>query len=116
MSIFKNIIQEISDQICYDVDHDCDKCPSFISKHCKAEEDEDAGSKAPNDVPKGWIRLITIRGDIFMNASKIVSLGIPDPATASEGVATVIYTVGAEDDPWYVCDSIETVMEKIKRA
>lgn len=107
---------KLKEELCNEIG-DCDKCPSPISKHCEdARKNIKTGSKAPNDVPQGWIRLITIKGDIYMNASKIVSLGVPDPATASDGVATVVYTVGAEDDPWYVCDSIETVMEKIKRA
>ena len=132
----QGILDEITVKVCDFLINDCDICPKFISSRCQencndndkeAEEAEakatmDArkniktGSKAPNDVPQGWIRLITKRGDIYMNASKIVSLGIPDPATASDGVATVVYTVGAEDDPWYVCDSIDTVMEKIKNA
>lgn len=141
MSFFEmlkhEMFEEIRVRICDSVLGDCDWCPAFISSRCPepcndrndkgAEETEakatmDArkniktGSKAPNDVPQGWIRLITKRGDIYMNASKIVSLGIPDPATASDGVATVVYTVGAEDNPWMVDESIDAVMEKIKKA
>ena len=47
---------------------------------------------------------------------KITYIGLPNPAAASDGVATAVYTVGEEDYIWYVCDSIDSVIEKIKRA
>jgi len=46
IDLFENLEPEIIDQICYEVG-DCDKCPVYVSKHCKAEEaeegDEDNG-------------------------------------------------------------------------
>lgn len=54
--------------------------------------------------------------DIYINEPKITYIGLPNPAAASDGVATAVYTVGEEDYIWYVCDSIDEVMKKIKKA
>ena len=92
---------------------DCDMCPPAISKHCKEafKTIEDwKKPQEPKDAPGGWIKL---SDDTYINVSKIVGLTV---RRGGSGAVTAIYTVGAEDDPWYVCDSIETVMEKIKRA
>ena len=100
MSIFKEIIQEIHEQICHDVDGNCDECPRFISKRCEAEE-----AKAP----KGWIKL---ENDMYINASKIVGVCLRSGGTVA---ATEIYTMGAEDNPWLVDESIDEIIKKLKR-
>jgi len=105
MRIFKEIIQEIHEQICHDVDGNCDECPKFISKRCCAE------TKAP----KGWIklRMEAIGNDLYINTSTIVGLSVQNGVNET---LTEIYTIGAEDDPWLVEESIDKVMEKIGKA
>jgi hypothetical protein len=96
----------------------CDKCPPTISKHCdeafKAMEDWKKPQE-PKDAPKGWIKLkmVAIGNDIYINTSTIV--GLSTRSGASETL-TEIYTIGAEDDPWLVEESIDGVIEKIKKA
>ena len=70
---------------------------------------------APKDalecVPKGWVKLKTTQSAIYISTSKIVAL-----TDSSDGAVTKVHTVGAEDDPWMVDESIDAVMEKIKNA
>lgn len=99
---------------------DCDMCPPSISWHCKeAFKAMEAWRKPqePNDVPNGWIKLKTTQGDICIDASRIVGLGHTSTyaSVAMNGATTKVYTIGAEDDPWFVYDTINEVMEKIKK-
>jgi hypothetical protein len=71
---------------------------------------------APKDVPTRWVKLKTVKGNIYINASTIVGLGEPNAAEAPAEVLTTVFTIGAEDNPWLVCDCIDAVMEKIKKA
>ena len=78
---------------------------------------------APKDalecVPKGWVKLKTTQSAIYISTSKIVALASmmrPDGAAAPAKAITKIHTVGAEDNPWMVDESIDAVMEKIKNA
>jgi hypothetical protein len=70
---------------------------------------------AKSDAPNGWIKLkmVAIGNDIYINTSTIV--GLSTRSGASETL-TEIYTIGAEDDPWLVEESIDGVIEKIKKA
>jgi hypothetical protein len=63
------VLKHVSEGYCYDFYANCDECPSFISKHCKVKETEEAEAaevKAPKGTPKGWIKLKTVRGDIYI--------------------------------------------------
>jgi len=71
---------------------------------------------APKDIPRGWIKLRTPKSAIYIDASKIVGLGAPNTAVVPDELRTTVYTIGAEDNPWIVCDRIDEVMEKIKKA
>ena len=106
------------DKICSDILlGNCDECPAFISKHCqeycKTEETGKAEPKAPNNTPKGWIKLKATENDIYINTSTIVGLSVRSGAS---GAFTEIYTIGAEENPWLVDESIDAVIEKIKKA
>jgi hypothetical protein len=98
----------------------CDKCPPTISKHCdeafKAMEDWKKPQE-PKDTPRGWIKLKAATSDIYINASKIVALTHATRANgASAKAITKVYTVGAEDNPWVVDESIDEVIEKIGKS
>ena len=115
------LLVRLRGEVCAEVG-DCDECPAFISKHCKevfkTMEPRKTESKAPNDTPKGWIKLKIPKKTIYFNVSKIVCILATDPTTVPDGAATTVYTVGTEvdDNPWLVCDRIDEVMEKIKKA
>lgn len=107
-----------SGEYCYDIDANCDECPSFIFEHCKikeAKETEEAEAKATKGTPKGWIKLKmeAIGDDVYINTSKIVGLSVRNGAS---GAFTEIYTIGAKDSPWLVDESIDEVMKKIEKA
>lgn len=122
--------EQITDVFC----EDCDRCPSFIFERCDLwkngfmewlnEEAETHKEKAKTqkdateDVSNGWIKLKRTRGDIYIEVSKIVGLGptSPDESVIMNGAVTKVYTRGAEDEPWFVYDSIEEIIEKIKKA
>ena len=108
---------QIRDMFC----ENCDKCPNFIFERCDAgkngfaawlNEEAKTQKDAPEDVPKGWIKLKITNSDIYIDASKIVGLSLC-PSNAN---VTAVYTIGAEDDPWLVDDSIDEIMKKIKKA
>lgn len=70
------------------------------------------------DVFKGWVKLKTPKSTIRIDASKIVALApiLSDAAAESTGAITKVYTIGAEWNPWLVCESVDEVMEKIEKA
>ena len=69
------------------------------------------------NAPKGWIKLKTTKRTIYFDASRIAALGDVTNATAlAAGAVTAVYTVGAETDVLYVCDSIDEIIEKIEKA
>ena len=115
---------QIRDMFC----ENCDKCPSFIFERCDAgkngfvewlNEEAIAPEDAPEDVFKGWVKLKTINNStIRIDASKIVALGprFSDAAAELTVAITKVYTIGAECNPWLVCDSVDEVMRKIKKA
>jgi hypothetical protein len=71
----------------------------------------------PKDTPRGWIKLKAATSDIYINASKIVALTHATRANgASAKAITKVYTVGAEDNPWVVDESIDEVIEKIGKS
>ena len=110
------VLKHVSEGYCYDIDANCDECPPSISKHCKIKETEGAEAKAPKDatedVPKGWIKLKITNSAIYIDASKIVGLS-QNPSNAK---VTEVYTIGGEDSPWLVDDSVDEIIEKIKKA
>ena len=130
--------EQIRDMFC-EKHCDCFVCPTFLSDRCKRgkngvlewlndevnapkdapkDDRKDAPREAPKDVFKGWVKLKTINSTIRIDASKIVALGprLSDAAAASTGAITKVYTIGAEWNPWLVCDTVDEVMEKIKNA
>lgn len=133
----KNIVDEIIVKVCDFLINDCDTCPKFISSRCKEScnemrlrrlrteakimanleklkqgmfDDMNDEANTPDDAPRGWIKL---SDDTYINVSKIVGLTV---RRGGPGAATAIYTIGAEDSPWIVNDSVEEVMEKIAKA
>ena len=70
------------------------------------------------NAPKGWIKLKTTidltEKTLYFNVSKIVCVG--HPIFACPHNVTPVYTIGTEDNPWLVDESIDEVMEKIKNA
>lgn len=112
---------------------DCfDVCPSFLSDRCKrgkngvlewlndevnAPKDapKNAPKDGPEDAPKGWIKLKmeAIENDVYINTSTIVGVSVRNGVS---GAFTEIYTIGAEDSPWLVDESIDEVIKKIERA
>ena len=116
--------KQIADMLCKCLKN-CSACPHSIRECCNGgkngfeewlNEETIAPKDAPEDVPRGWIKLKTIKGDTYINVSKIVGVDLPDPADVSNGVAATVHTVGAEDDPWLVYDSVDEIIEKIKKA
>ena len=119
--------KQIADMLCKCLKN-CSACPPSFRECCNngekngfeewLNEETIAPKDAPSDTPKGWIKLKTPKKTIYFNVSKIVCLFAPDPTTVPDGVATTVYTVGTEvdDNPWLVCDRINEVMEKIKKA
>jgi hypothetical protein len=104
----------------------CDKCPSFTFERCDAGKNgfvewlneeaivpKHAQSDAPNDAPKGWIKLKTVRDGIYINASTIV--GLRPAMNTDSGELTAVYTIG-RNSPWHVYGSIDEIMEKIEKA
>ncbi len=125
--------KQIADMLCKCLKN-CSACPYFIRERCNGGENgfeewlnmeakthkEEAKTQkdSKEDVSKGWIKLKRVRGDIYIEASRIVGLG---PTSTDEyyimnGAATKVYTRGAEDEPWFVYDSVEEIIEKIKKA
>ena len=134
----QGMLEKIIVKACDFLIKDCDTCPKFISSRCKESCNEmrmrrlrtetkimtnleklkqrmlgDMNDEAnkPDDAPRGWIKLKTLGKVIYINASKIVAL-----TDSSDGTVTKVHTVGAEDNPWMVDESIDAVMEKIKNA
>lgn len=126
--------KQIADMLCECLEN-CGACPRSIYKCCDAgkngfaewlNEETIAPKDAPNDAPmgapkdihapRGWIKLKTPKSAIYIDASKIVGLGAPSTAVVLDELRTAVYTIGAEDNPWIVCDRIDEVMEKIKKA
>lgn len=114
-------IEKLKQDLCNEIGG-CDKCPPSISEHCneviKAVEDWKTPQE-PKDAPRGWIKLRTAKSTIYINTSKIVALGPmmrPDGTAAPAKAITKIHTVGAEDNPWMVDESIDEVIKKIERA
>ena len=80
-------------------------------------DDMNDEANTPDDAPKGWIKLKTATSDIYINVSKIVALTHMMQANGVSAKAiTKVYTVGAEDNPWIVDESIDEVMKKIEGA
>lgn len=118
--------KQIADMLCKCLKN-CSACPHSIRECCNGGENgfeewlnEEAKipKDAPEYVPEGWINLKTTQGTICIDASKIVALGHTDPDTSvvMNGAVTKVYTRGAEDEPWFVYDSIDEIVEKIKRS
>jgi hypothetical protein len=105
----------------------CSACPHSFRECCNngekngfeewLNEEAKMPKDAPKNVPRGWIKLKTIANDIiYIDVSKIVGLGNVTPGTGlATGAVTEVYTIGAEDEPWFVYDSIEEIVEKIKK-
>lgn len=102
-------------------------CPRFLFDRCKngkngvlewLNEEAKTQKDAQEDVSTEWIKLKSTRGIIYIEASEIVGLGpvSPDASVVMNGAITKVYTRGAEDDPWFVYDSIEEIIKKIKKA
>ena len=137
----QGMLEEIIVKVCDFLINDCDTCPKFISSRCKESCNEmrqrrlrteakimanieklkqvmsddmnneaNTPDDAKSDAPNGWIKLKAAMRDIYINASKIVALG------ESAKAITKVYTVGAEDNPWVVDESIDDVIEKIGKA
>ena len=107
---------QIRDMFC----ENCDKCPSFIFERCDAgkngfvewlNEEAKTQKDAQSDAPKGWIKLNTSYSVIYLDASKIVGIG----QSTLDADITGIYTIGREDSPWLVCNSIDEIIEKIEK-
>ena len=104
------MFDEIKVKVCDFLINDCDICPKFISSRCQENcNDEEAETKAP----KGWIKLKATENDIYINTSKIVGLSV---RSGVSGAFTEIYTIGAEENPWLVDESIDEVVKKIEKA
>ena len=108
MTFFERLRQKIRDEIFFKIG-DCNKRSPAIPKHCKG---------TPEYVPGGWITLKTTQGAICIDASKIIGLGRtnPDTSLVMKGAVTKVYIRGAEDEPWFAYDSIDEIIEKIKKA
>jgi hypothetical protein len=68
------------------------------------------------DAPEGWVKLKIQKSDIYINVSKIVGICLPPPPYVSDKPLTAVYTVGDENTPWIVYESIDEVMKKIEKA
>ena len=66
----------------------------------------------PKEPPNGWIMLNTSYSVMYIDASKIVGIG----QSTLDANITGVYTIGREDSPWLVCNSIDEIIEKIKKA
>lgn len=67
---------------------------------------------APEDIPKGWTKLKIANSDVYIDVLKIVGFS----KSPSNAKVTEVYTIGGEDSPWLVYDSVEEIIEKIKKA
>jgi hypothetical protein len=127
----EQIADMFCDILCEDFGDCSDVCPRSIFERCatgkngfeewlneEAETQKDASKDAPKDVFKGWVKLKTPKSTIRIDASKIVALGpvLSDAAAGSTGAITKVYTIGAEYNPWLVCENIDEVMGKIEKA
>lgn len=142
----QGMLEEIIVKACDFLINDCDTCPKFISSRCKEScnemrqrrlrteakimtdleklkqgmfddmnDEANTPDDAPSGAPKGWIKLKMegIGNDVYINTSTIVGLST---RSGMPGAFTEIYTIGAEDNPWLVEESIDKVMEKIKKS
>jgi hypothetical protein len=117
--------KQIADMLCKCLKN-CSACPHSFRECCNngekngfeewLNEETIAPKDAPKDILRGWIKLRTPKSAIYIDASKIVGLGAPNTAVVPDELRTTVYTIGAEDNPWIVCDRIDEVMEKIKKA
>ena len=120
--------KQIADMLCKCLKN-CSACPHSFRECCSngekngfeewLNEETIAPEDAPEDVFKGWVKLKTMNNStIRIDASKIVALGprFSDAAAESTGAITKVYTIGAECNPWLICDSVDEVMRKIKKA
>ena len=116
--------EQIAGMFCECIEN-CEECPRSIFERCdegkngfvewlneEAIEPKDTPKDAPKDVPKGWIKLNTSYSAMYIDTSKIVGLG----QSTLDANITGVYTIGREDSPWLVCDSIDEIMKKIKKA
>ena len=142
----QGILDEVTVKVCDFLINDCDICPKFISSRCKEScnemglrrlrteekimtnleklkqgmlddlnDEANTPDDAESDAPKGWIKLKmeAIENDVYINTSTIVGVSVRNGVP---GAFTEIYTIGAEDNPWLVEESIDKVMEKIKKS
>lgn len=142
----QGMLDEITVKACDFLIKDCDICPKFISSRCKEScnemrqrrlrteakimtdlerlkqgmsddmnDEANTPDDATSDAPKGWIKLKmnAIENDVYINTSTIVGVSVRNGVS---GALTEIYTIGAEDSPWLVDESIDEVMDKIKKA
>jgi hypothetical protein len=49
---------------------------------------------------------------MYIDASKIVGLG----QSTLDANITGVYTIGKEDSPWLVCNSIDEIIRKIEKS
>lgn len=119
--------EQITEMFCHEYLENCSACPYFVRECCNGgkngfeewlKEEAKTQKNAPEYAPEGWITLKTTQGAICIDASKIVGLGRtePDTSVVMNGAVTKVYTRGAEDEPWFVYDRIDEIIEKIKKA
>lgn len=73
---------------------------------------------APKDVSTGWVKLKAPNGTIYIKASEIVGLAPipPDAPFAMDGIITKVFTRYDESAAWLACDTVDEIIEKIKKA
>ena len=112
--------KQIADMLCKCLKN-CSACPHSIRECCNGgengfeewlNEETKTQKDAPENAPKGWIKLNTSYSAMYIDASKIVGLG----QSTLDANITGVYTIGREDSPWLVCDSIDEIIGKIKKA
>lgn len=113
--------EQIAEMFCHEYLKNCSACPHFVLECCNGgkngfeewlNEEAETQKDVPEDVPKGWIKLKITNSAIYIDTSKIVGFS-QNPSNAK---VTEVYTIGGEDSPWLVDDSIDEIMKKIKKA
>lgn len=86
------------------------------SEQIKAWLDEEVD--ASKDVSTGWVKLKAPNGTIYIKTSGIVGLAPipPDAPFAMDGIITKVFTRYDESAAWLVCDTVDEIIEKIKKA
>lgn len=118
--------EQITEMFCHEYLENCSACPYFARECCNGgkngfeewlNKEAKTQKDAPEDVSTGWIKLKSTGGIIYIEASEIVALGptSPDASVVMNGAVTKVYTRGAEDEPWFVYDTIDEIIEKIKK-